>query len=273
MFVMSKGGYKLEDVKFDIFIPMDIEGSVRKSDQEGKGKEWYVRGYASTPDLDLQGDIVQPAGIDIEYFKKHGWINYEHKQDAEYAIGVPTDACYIDFERGLFVEAKLLQHNKYAKDIWDLAKNIKKSGINRQLGFSIEGGIRKRNDRDNRIIEELVIRNVAITKSPANPKATWDMFMKSWTTGHETDPGAQVNGSALRREHLAQAITNLSYTYKIGNPTEYNELWTQTSEYLDESGRNSKEASIIMLQLSRGLSRKDAEAFITELESKGGTNL
>lgn len=263
----------MEDVKLDIFIPMDIEGSIRKSDQEGRGKEWYVRGYASTPDLDLQGDIVQPSGIDIEYFKKHGWINYEHKQDAEFAIGVPTEDCYIDFEKGLFVEARLLQDNKYAKDIWDLAKNIKKSGINRQLGFSIEGGIRKRNDRDNRVIEELVIRNVAITKSPANPKATWDMFMKSWTAGHETNPEQQVNGSALRREHLAQAITNLSYMYKMGNPKEYDELWTQTSEYLDDSGRNTRESAVIMLQLSRGVSRQDAEKFLQDIESKGGNTL
>lgn len=262
---LNKGGLKLEDIKLNIFVPMDIEGSFRKSEEEGRGKEWYVRGYASTPDLDLQGDIVQPAGIDIDYFVKSGWINYEHKQDAKYSIGVPTENCYVDLEKGLFVEARLFQENEFAQDIWDLAKNIKKSGINRQLGFSIEGAIRKRDDMDNRVIEDLVIRNVAITKSPANPHATWDMFMKSWTAGHEINPAEQTNGAALRREHLAQAVTHLSYMYKMSNPKEYNDLWTQTSEYLDKSGKNTRETAVVMLQLSRGISRKQAEKFLKDL--------
>ena len=35
-------------------------------------------------------------------------------------------------EKGLFVEAKLFRDNPYAQEIWDLAKNIKKEGIERQ---------------------------------------------------------------------------------------------------------------------------------------------
>lgn len=266
MFVcLRKGGHKLEDIKLDIFVPIDITSSINKSTQEGRGKDWYVRGFASTPDLDLQGDIVQPAGIDINYFVNSGWINYEHKQDAKYAIGVPTENCYVDMEKGLFVEAKLFKDNPHAQEMWKLANSIQKEGIDRQLGFSIEGGIRKRDIMDNRVIEDLVIKNVALTKSPANPKATWGMFMKSWTTGHEINPEQQVNGSALRREHLAQAVTHLTQMYRIGNPKEYNELWTQTSEYLDKSGRNTREAAIIMLQLSRGISRVEAEEFLEKL--------
>lgn len=245
---------------------MDIEDSIEKSDRHGDEKGWYVRGFASTPDLDFQGDIVTPGGIDIDYFVKHGWINYEHKQDAEYIIGVPTDKCYVDVEKGLFVEAYLLKDNKYAKDIWDLAKNIKKSGLPRQLGFSIEGSIRKRDALDSRVIQELVIKNVALTKSPANPHATWDMFMKSWTTGHEINPEKQTGAAALRREHLAQAITHLSYVYKISDPKEYEQLWIQTSEYLNDSGRNTKEIAVVTLQLSKGISRAEAEKFVNGLE-------
>lgn len=246
----------------NIFVPIDIEGSLRKSKEEGNGEDWYIRGYASTPDLDLQGDIVQPSGIDIDYFKSSGWINYEHQQDAKSTIGAPTENCHIDFQKGLFVEAKLFKDNPLAKEMWDLANSIEKNGIGRKLGFSIEGGIRKRNDRDNRIIEDLEIRNIAITKNPANPKATWEMFMKSWTTGTEINPEKQVNGGALRVEQLAQAITSITWTYKVGNPQELEETWAGVSKYIDASDRNSVECGIIMLQLSRGISRADAEKFV-----------
>lgn len=250
----------------DIFVPIDIEGSLKKSAQEGKGKEWFVRGFASTPDLDLQGDIVRPSGLDIDYFVKSGWVNYEHKQDAKYAIGVPTSNCYVDMEKGLFVEAKLFRDNEFAQEIWKLASNIKKEGIERQLGFSIEGAIRKRDDNDTRVIDDLVIKNVAITKSPANPHATWEMFMKSINAGHEINPSAQTNGEALRVEHLSQAITNLSYTYTMGNLDEYDKVWNKTFEYLDNAGRNTREATTIALQLYKGLSRQDAEKFLDSFD-------
>ena len=68
----------------DIFVPIDIEGSLKKSAQDGRGKEWYVRGFASTPDLDLQGDIVRPSGLDIDYFVKSGWVNYEQNMQSVY---------------------------------------------------------------------------------------------------------------------------------------------------------------------------------------------
>ena len=248
----------------NIFIPIDIAGSIKKSQEEGNGVDWYIRGFASTPDLDLQGDIVQPSGIDINYFKSSGWINYEHQQDAGSTIGVPTDNCYIDFQKGLFVEAKLFKDHPLAQEMWNLANNIEKSGAERKLGFSIEGGIRKRNDRDNRIIEDLEIRNIAVTKNPANPKATWEKFMKSWTTGTEINPEKQVNGEALRVEQLAQAITNLTWTYKIGNPQELDKTWEGVSKYMEASDRNSAECGIIMLQLSRGISRLDAEKFVNK---------
>lgn len=61
-----------EEIKMDIFIPLDIESSIQKSQDEDGGENWYVRGFASTPDLDLQGDIVQPSGINIDYFVQYG---------------------------------------------------------------------------------------------------------------------------------------------------------------------------------------------------------
>ncbi|MCC9083669.1 hypothetical protein LOS22_14605 [Enterococcus faecium] len=48
--------------KYNIFVPIDVAGSVEKSEQANDG-EWYVQGYATTPDLDLQGDIILPQEL------------------------------------------------------------------------------------------------------------------------------------------------------------------------------------------------------------------
>lgn len=259
------------ETKYSIFVPVDIQGSVNKSEEDG---EWYVRGYATTPDLDLQDDIILPNGIDMNYFLTKGWINYEHKQDAEYIIGVPTDKCYVDIDKGLFVEAKLMKDNKYARSMWELANTIKKSGINRQLGFSIEGAVTSRNSRDRRIIEGVSVRNIALTTHPANPNATWDTVVKSWTTGHGTTPDTQVDAGALRREmfsndieHLTYAVKTVAKMYNMENEDKEFVL-REVAKSLDSENPNM-DYSVIMLQLGRGVSLQSAKDFI---ESRKETN-
>lgn len=254
------------ETKYNIFVPLDIESSVTKS-QESDDGEWYVQGFATTPDLDLQGDIVAPSGIDASYFMTKGWINYEHKQDAEYLIGVPTDNCFVDVQKGLFVEAKLLKDNKYARSMWELANTIQKSGINRQLGFSIEGAVISRNERDSRIIEGVAIRNVALTTHPANPQATWETLVKSWTTGHGTTPETQVDAGALRREMFTEDITNLTSAVKTvaklySLPSKEKEfVLREVAKSLDEE-KCEKDLGAVMLQLGRGVSLQQATNFI-----------
>lgn len=255
---------EMKEQKFDIFVPLDIE-DIQKSGAGEDSDAWYVRGYASTPDLDLQGDIVLPKALDIEYFKKYGWLNYEHKQDAEYVVGVPTENCYVDMQNGLYLEAKLFKNNKYAQQIMQLAQSLSKSGVDRNLGFSIEGGIRRRNETDTRVVEDLVIRNVAVTKSPANPHATWEILAKTWVTGHEINPAKQTDAAALRREDLGSAITNIAHTYSTLSKVEMDATWYEVSKYLDEADAVTPEAATVLLQISKGLSRREAQDYVAKM--------
>lgn len=250
----------------NVFIPVDLEKSFSKSKSTEDGKGWYVQGFASTPDLDLQNDIVSPDGIDISYFKEYGWINYEHKQDAEFIIGAPTENCYVDFEKGMFVEAKLYADSPYAQAMWKLAQSIKKSGDSRCLGFSIEGAILRRSSHDERVIESLVVRNVALTTHPANPHATWETFVKSWTTGYGISPETQVNAGALRREEIVGAITTLSHVYAISDADLLDKTWDDVSKYFAEQGNEGvdKQIATILLQLSRGISKQQADDFLNK---------
>lgn len=225
-----------------------------------------MRGYATTPDLDLQEDIVDPNGIDISHFVEHGYLNYEHKQGNEFIIGAPTKGSYVDPNVGLFVEAKLYKSNPYAKIMWDLANNIAKSGVDRKLGFSIEGYAKARDKADPRIIKSTYITNVAVTTNPANPNATWESFMKSFLTGHGISPETQVDGAALRTESFARSLHNLSYAYKhIGNPENFETVWKEVGNYLDTMDKHTPEAMVMFLQLSKGYSRDEAVAKIDKL--------
>jgi len=254
------------DGKIDLFVPIDLEGSIKKSNDNDTEKSWYLRGFATTPDLDLQEDIVDPTGIDISHFKEQGYINYEHRQGAEYIIGAPAEGTYIDPNVGLYVEAKLYKNNPYAKSIWDLANSIAKSGFNRKLGFSIEGYAKQRDKDDPRIIKSTYITNVAVTTNPANPNATWDAFMKSYLTGYGVSPDTQIDAGALRSESFARSLHNLSYAYKhFDNPTEFDRVWKEVGTYLDSIDRSTPESMIMFLQLSKGYSRVEAIAKIDQL--------
>lgn len=251
--------------KVDLFVPINIEDSIKKSNESPTSKSWYVRGYATTPDLDLQDDIIDPNGIDISHFIEHGYINYEHYQGDEFKIGAPTSATHVD-NIGLYVEAKLYKGNPYAKSIWNLANNIAKSGINRKLGFSIEGFARKRDKDDPRIIKSTYITNVAITTNPANPNATWEAFMKSFLTGHGITPETQTDGASLRAESFARSLYNLSYSYKsLHDPVEFEKVWKEVGNYLDAMEKFSPESAVVFLQLYKGYSRSEAIAKIDKI--------
>lgn len=247
-------------------MPIDLEKSV--DTQNADEHSWYVCGYASTPDMDFQGDIVNPDGIDISYFVNHGWINYEHKQDAEFKLGVPTDNCYIDAQKGLYVEAKLFKDNKYAQQMWQLANDIKKNNVDRNLGFSIEGKIVSRNASQKNIIESVFVRNVALTANPANPHATWETLVKSWETGHDINPDTVTNGGAIRRESLADAITTISDVFNLKDTKEATTLWNEVAKLFDMSDRSDKTKGVIMLQLAKGLSKEDALKFVEQKDNK-----
>lgn len=254
----------MEEIKFNAFVPMDLKKSVSTASDTNEYS--IVSGWASTPSMDLQNDIVNPKGIDIEYFKSQGYINYEHQSDK--VVGIPTENCYVDIEKGLFIEAKLWKNDENVIKMLDLAEKLEKSGSGRRLGFSIEGAVKKRNINDNRVIDEVMITGVALVKNPANPEATWESFMKSFLTGHGTSPDTQVDAGALRKEEIASSITNLAYVTKIKDLKEFNDVWNGVVEDLSKSNSMGYEESVLTLQLAKGLSRKDAELAVMDINKQ-----
>lgn len=197
-------------------------------------------------------------------------MNYEH--DHEKIIGVPTENCYVDKNYGLYIEAKLFKDDPYARKMIDLAMNLKKANVNRNLGFSIEGIINERNVNDSSIIESVTITGVALTASPANQESTWDYFMKSLQTGYETDTDTQVDAGALRRESLAGSITYISSLISEHTSKEFDKLIAEATDGIENDNKMDYETSVLTLQIAKGISRRDAETSILKMRQNQLTN-
>lgn len=241
-----------QDVNF--YIPIDM-AEIKKS-VSGDEKGHYVRGWASTPDLDGQQDIIDPQGIDIDMFLSHGYVNYEHEKDK--IVGHPTENSYVDYTRGLYVETKLNMDSPYAREMWGKAQYIAKSGIDRPLGYSVEGYVQR--DADNpEIIRKTVITGLALTENPANPKATWEAVMKSLTTGYGITPDDRGDSAgALRIQQASKQLHKLAVTLKEFKKGDIQLI----AKSLDEENRYSDDVALLLLQLGYGLSRETAEKYL-----------
>ena len=252
----------MED-KFNFLV--DAEVDIIKSEKEGQR---IIRGYASTPDEDRQGEILVQKGLDISYFVNHGWFNYDH--DNSIILGYPTENTHID-ERGLWVEGVLLKGVPLADRIWNLAVALKKSNAPRKLGFSVEGKVL---ERDGNRIVKAVIYNCAITPRPVNTNATWEAVVKSFRpdaddyilnksleAGYATSPETQEDGGALREESLERAVKVLA------EKLDDEEAWKKYRSFLiANGGKFTKSEAIVYLQLHKGLSRKQATELVNSFQ-------
>lgn len=237
---------------FNFFVSAEID--LKKSEDKN---EMIIRGYASTPDSDRQGENLVQSGLDISDFLKHGYFNFDH--DNTHILGYPTENTRID-EHGFYVEGKLLKGVPIAERLWNVAIALQKSNAPRRLGFSVEGKVLER--VGNRITKAKIY-NVAITPNPVNTHATWEAVVKSFNesskelekaleAGYAVNPSSQSNGGAMRKESLDGALKVLAF-----NLDNY-DYWQQIKTSLANGGNISKAEMVVYLQLAKGLSRDEA---------------
>lgn len=198
------------------------EVDIKKSyNESGEGKR-YIFGYASTPHVDEDGDIILQKYIDITPFVDRGYFNYEHRLDPEFTIGYPyPDECRID-DQGLFVAGELFPPgiSPVADQVWNLIVNIKKNNIPRKLYFSVEGKAYRYHSDPPGIIRGFKVYEVAITRRPANPHAVLNAMLKSVQVGGDSalyvvNPHEMTSGiSALRREIVDDTLRVVTYLLK-----------------------------------------------------------
>lgn len=161
---------------------IDVGRLFKAKQQSGvESKRRYLEGVASTPDEDLQNEIVVQNGLDLRYFLRHGYLNDDHKPGPEHKVGRPTNALVKrvkdskgNMVTGLWLEGYLFPQGTHdgADALWTLGKALEESGDDHRLGFSIQGKVLK---RDGQRILKAWIQDVAVTASPVNT-ATWLQF-------------------------------------------------------------------------------------------------
>jgi len=187
---------------------------VEKSEDPDAYNARQIKGIMSTSRIDRQDERVLAKGLDVETFLTHGHFNDNHSQLTSAIVGYPEKVYYKsdmrlkdgDVTDGWICEGYILKGTSRADEIWELAKALQ-STPNRRLGFSIEGKVKR---RQNKVVEKAVIRNCAITNAPVNTDATWDVLaksfysedaaMKSLSAGFATS--GQSGGGAIAGESL-----------------------------------------------------------------------
>ena len=172
-------------------LPVELE--LRKS---VSGNRRIVRGYASTENIDQDGEVILQKGIDFSPLLKSGYVNYDHQYQniagakVPILIGVPKLA---EFDgKGWVVESELFKSGdggissnqiRLADEMWELGMALQKSDSGRRLAYSVEGGVVYRDPQNPKKIVKSVVRHVALTHKPVNEECTVDLFMKSLCCG------------------------------------------------------------------------------------------
>lgn len=207
----------MEDT-FYLHIP--VTDLLMKSEGEGKEGRRCVKGFASTEAMDQDREQVLQAGLDFSYLRKSGFINYDHQYmelggaKAPIIIGYPTVVEMRD--RGLWVEGDLLKADgsntseqmRLANEMWELGQALQKSGSDRRLAYSVEGGVLER--RGKKIVRSIA-RHVALTHKPVNPECSVETFAKSLCCG-KCSPGHPGFNPAHRcgHKHVEMPLDALS---------------------------------------------------------------
>ena len=132
-----------------------------------KNGDMLMKGVASTPSQDTQGDTLDPTGFELSYFLKSGLINWNHEWKANpmSIIGKPT-AASVNEKNELVVEYYLFKGHKMAEEVYALAQAMQSNGL--QLGLSIEGKVLEADPKNPKSIKRAMITDLAITPHPIN---------------------------------------------------------------------------------------------------------
>lgn len=224
---------------FTFWMPAQVV--VQKSGDNKTVRRW-IQGIASTSSRDLQGEIIEQNGIDFNYFLKHGFFNWDHKDGPDEKVGEPVE-CKLT-KNGLWVKGFLYNDKKRADDIWEHMQSLSKTpGSKRRMGFSIQGKVKR---REGNVIKECWLQDIAITACPVNT-TTWAEIAKSLS--------AQPWDVSKSQESEEKAMT------AGGNVLVPESLEGKQKEDRDDVNKSlSFEESVVYIKSTTGMSHEAATA-------------
>lgn len=152
-----------------IFVPL------AKFDEERR----LAIGYASTPALDSQGEIVKREAVEaaLPDYMRFANVREMHQPSA---VGVAQEAG-VD-AKGLHIAAKVVDD-----DAWEKVKQ----GVYK--GFSIGGRVTARDPADRRVITGLELTEISLVDRPANPEAVIDVYKRDLAKAGRRNSAADLD--------------------------------------------------------------------------------
>lgn len=176
-------------------------------DGENESRGW-IGGVVSTEMVDFQGDKVLQKGLNWDYFLENGWFNDNHDKTV---LGYPTKVTAGDSETR--VEGYLLLDIPRAKQFYDTAVALKKSGTKRTLGYSVEGKILERDEEQPHIITKALVMRVALTEHPVNSGTSMEPLVdmaKSLSAGYQTPATTTGEDNGAHSPAMPESIMRTS---------------------------------------------------------------
>lgn len=208
---------------YNYFLPIEVidfeKASSKSEGDESRYENMKISGMASDNSVDTDEEILDPNGYDLSRFVKYGLLNYEHqvKNNPLAVIGEPTEA---KVEGGkMYLKGVLYKDSKLARDIYDTAIMLKKSGSDRKIGFSIEGKALERDPINNKRITKALITNCAITFTPKNRNTFLDIVKGNYESlyenyEYEIIKSEDVNGGSEYILDITNPNTGMRYLVK-----------------------------------------------------------
>lgn len=259
------------------FVPVEIEKGV--VDKDGK-KKMRVKGIASTPSRDTDGENLNPAGFNINTLVSKGHLTWAHaaKENPLANIGEPTLA-RITNDNKLYIEGELYEDNPLARSVYQLAEILEKNSSTRRLGFSIEGKVLEKDKLNPKKILKADIYGVTLCTMPKNPDTLVEI-MKGEQSGVvrydiETDEqGNQYLIKAIDSELGLTATMDTDFNIVIEKALQAGEITgTDTTDKTDVSGAALKEEDVEgnteKLTDSESHDKKKKKKKVDEILSKG----
>ena len=168
---MKRTNYK-EKITFSIPTNFEISKGLNNDDNDIITDDnidynnMIVSGLASNDTKDLQGQILQPSGFILDYFKKTGFINYNHQTAVNPGsiIGEPIETKVT--KENLYIKSKLYPWSNLAKEVYKTGLQLQKDKTSdRSLGYSVEGvTLEQENDK----VTKLLLTGCALCFTPVN---------------------------------------------------------------------------------------------------------
>lgn len=156
---------------FSSFQPLSIDLSKEADDDKDTIE---IEGIATTEHEDTAGEIILQEGLDWSYCLKNGSFNYDHSNEPKFIVGAPQSVRKLTYngKAATSIKGILYAGKQIVKDLIENFKAMKSAGDIRKLGFSIEGQVLQRDNKNPNIITRAKVLNVSLTHNPCNTEAT-----------------------------------------------------------------------------------------------------